>query len=605
MSDDVINFELKQSQSVNVNANGDYSVVMQKPITIENGDSLSIDKIFVDTSAQTESTINVLDDMTLTFTFTHWLTGLFTDSRTYSGQALPITSCRKFIPCVETRVADVPTGFVEIRELSFFADYENRKIPSFFYGGFPVKFSYIDINNKVQIFSTSVPKRYYDAKKGIPTLENGITVIPVGVVGKRNSEIQIEPVAQPAPQFNTQIIWGENINDPTISTIVVSLSDGFDIFAPVTRTRSILIPRGSYNPAVMADLITTKMIANFYQKSETDGILDNTLLFTSNDYIIDPATGKEISFNSSERDTLGRLDPFFFKFTTASPAVFIGTNQFAIEYDGISHFVIKQMHMPVYIDGNKVVLYTTTIQTPDVPLPVLSYSGIILTDVTSTYATLDEPVNFFRDSLGFDMGVLNPQSQMGEVDYGDGGLQPKPSLTPVFQFNGGVNITEGLNSIDNVVSKGKSSAQADNNTFTIAEIPNNTAVIIGDASQSIISNNIFDNNRLGGYYKVKIDCGVSTFTESEDNIERNVFGILSKYYESNSFASGGAESAVPYIHKGAPVELSLFKVRILDSNNQTPIEISEDNTVMLRLTKAQRAPIVPPVTSALVPNPKK
>jgi len=594
MSDEVITFELKQSQAESVNGNGDYSVVVQKAITLNEGDTLSLDKVFVDTAAQTESTINVEDDMNLTFTFTHWITGLFTDNRTYNNitpgpGATVAPSARKFIPCILTSGEILPAGFIEIRFLRFF------RVPSqgsFFFGGFPVKFSYIDLNNTVQTFSSSCPLRYFDSTKPISDV-NGQIVIPVGVIAKSGSERQIEPAGQPAPVHRTFLTWKETEDIFfTTNTIIISTQDGTNIFTPVTKSTTITIPRGNYNPAVMADLLTTKMTANRIQKSSNDGILDNTLLFTSDNYVTDKATGKDIFFTPAERDNQGTLPATFFKFTTAQPPVFVGTNQFAIEYDGISHFVIKDMHMPMYIDGNKVVLYTRiedALQIPSV-LPILSYSGIILNDVTSTYATLDKKVNFWRDNCGFDMGVLNPQTKLGFVNFDvEQPLNNLESLVPVFDFQQGVNITEGLNSIDNVVSKGNSTAQASDNSFTFATVPDQTAVIIGDATSSIISNNIFESNRIGGYYKIKIDCGVSNYMEGEDNIERNVFGVLSKYYESNSFASAGAEASIPYIHRGLPIQLSQFRVQILNSENLEPFEISEDNTVFMRLTRGQKA----------------
>ena len=57
---DLITLELKQNQSGHVNANGDYNTVLIKPIDIEEGDEISISKVFIDTADQAQTTIQRL-----------------------------------------------------------------------------------------------------------------------------------------------------------------------------------------------------------------------------------------------------------------------------------------------------------------------------------------------------------------------------------------------------------------------------------------------------------------------------------------------------------------------------------------------------------------
>ena len=64
---DLITLELKQNQSGHVNANGDYSTVLIKPIDIEEGDEISISKVFIDTADQAQTTIDVPEDLHFTF----------------------------------------------------------------------------------------------------------------------------------------------------------------------------------------------------------------------------------------------------------------------------------------------------------------------------------------------------------------------------------------------------------------------------------------------------------------------------------------------------------------------------------------------------------
>jgi hypothetical protein len=50
---------------------------------------------------------------------------------------------------------------------------------------------------------------------------------------------------------------------------------------------------------------------------------------------------------------------------------------------------------------------------------------------------------------------------------------------------------------------------------------------------------------------------------------------------------------IPYIHKGLPLQLSSLGVRILNSDNVLPNTLGSDNTVFVRITKAQQLPAVP------------
>jgi hypothetical protein len=67
----------------------------------------------------------------------------------------------------------------------------------------------------------------------------------------------------------------------------------------------------------------------------------------------------------------------------------------------------------------------------------------------------------------------------------------------------------------------------------------------------------------------------------------NIVGIVSRYYEINSFTSGTSDDAVVYQHKGQPITLSDFKVRILTPSKELAPNLGDGTSVFLEIIKAE------------------
>jgi hypothetical protein len=222
--------------------------------------------------------------------------------------------------------------------------------------------------------------------------------------------------------------------------------------------------------------------------------------------------------------------------------------------------------------------------------PALAYSGICITDITATNLRTNNAIpNFAFNVMGFELGKLSPK-----ITYVVGSVLDEPnSLFPNLQFIPGVNHTSAFNGIDLRVSKDiNDTAQQDLSAFSKVSITDKIVSIVGDSTDAITGGNIFASGTYTfGYYKVEINSGFKNLLVSEETIQRNIMAIVSKYYESQSYTDG--VDGIPYIHKGLPLQLSSLGVRILNSDNVLPNTLGSDNTVFVRITKAQQVPSVP------------
>jgi hypothetical protein len=90
----------------------------------------------------------------------------------------------------------------------------------------------------------------------------------------------------------------------------------------------------------------------------------------------------------------------------------------------------------------------------------------------------------------------------------------------------------------------------------------------------------------GGYFLVAVDGDFRTDYYSNNNKD-NIMGIVSRYYEINSFTSGTSDDAVIYTHKGEPITISDFNVRILAPSKKLAPNLGDGTTVFLEVIKNQ------------------
>jgi len=63
--------------------------------------------------------------------------------------------------------------------------------------------------------------------------------------------------------------------------------------------------------------------------------------------------------------------------------------------------------------------------------------------------------------------------------------------------------------------------------------------------------------------------------------------IVSRYYELNSFTSGGSDTSLIYTHVGDPITLSSFGVRIMKPDKTLADNLGENTSVFLQIIKGE------------------
>ena len=202
-----------------------------------------------------------------------------------------------------------------------------------------------------------------------------------------------------------------------------------------------------------------------------------------------------------------------------------------------------------------------------------------------------KPQSVWFKKLGFDPAII---TNFGIRDFG-GGTQTAnyeniaggdvvlPNMSPItFTLNDGINTTGNFTSLDSAINK-----------LTPRVLPDLTT--LEDTSQII--KQIYAKNAInqGGslpYYLIEIEGkGVNSDIRGsrESAIHNNkISGIVSRYYQTGSYTSSmDGSGAIPYVHKGQPLIIDSFKVRILDPDGTLTENIQDSNVVFLQHTPAQ------------------
>ena len=69
---DTYTLELRQKEAQVVQKNGDYEILVQEKILLEEGDRVVVKSVFIDTEASSNQKINVPHNLTLTMDYLKW-----------------------------------------------------------------------------------------------------------------------------------------------------------------------------------------------------------------------------------------------------------------------------------------------------------------------------------------------------------------------------------------------------------------------------------------------------------------------------------------------------------------------------------------------------
>jgi hypothetical protein len=545
---DLITLELKQNQSGNVNANGDYNTILTTPIDIMEGDEISISKVFIDTAAEEQSSIDIPEDLIFTFSGHIYNTNWNTEGKTFLADT--IKDCKKYVLCTGS------TAPVEDRgELIESVNFELNYLDAGHWGGLDTIWQYVDFHDQTIQYHLKIPEKTiipYDKTTFFITVD-------VGIISKPDTFFLVSP----SPATIAGAPYYANIASITKEEV----EGGTKIFTPTLYTKRFLVEKGSYTPTYFAKYVTDNLIRNEYNTTNPGNVLQpskNEFLLSSNNI-----STTQI-FIDSESGTNG------FTYPLINPPVggyWVGSSQLSLQF-AENRFYWSNLHMPIYdTGGNACIKYITPIDGESEVIAATNNSGVFWNSIT-TNSNDPKYINFFKNVLAFDFTKTTPTYTTILRNIGT-----ESGYVHLFKWND-YNWTGALNSIDTGVVK----------NLTFYTIQNASALVtLTSETQGIYANDIFSIGNGFGYYQIEINSVFKNLLIGTD-IKQNISAIVSRYYESNSYASGTSQDAISYFHKGTPVQLSSIGVRILDSNGNLASSIGSDNSIYLQVIKAQQPP---------------
>ena len=630
--------ELREVLSNDSSRNGKFSMNLKQDITLNDGDELLIRNVFID-SKKESNTINVPNDVVCSMTFMRGINlntdytidkgtnydDWITDKHLYTlsgddglSSATDITHFNALDQLLDSGVGNTRTFYPCAMELSNQGAY--KKLTDFYYrsynSGLPVLgvellFSYTNYSNVKSHFVAYLKEQQPNINGTYDyTIDDGF------IIFKESDGITLE-----SPSSQTlSTPSGGNIIPPSYPKDFFStdVSDN-DVMVPLQQKIDITIPKGNYQPDILAQMFNLKLNNISYQlntqypltnltnaealnaevqatRNEQNSIYGDLVSGyrwpQNNRVLIDLGNigpnNSDISYvnfvSETNSDYLIRFiqyfgskeDPTDTRKAFGNPLMG-GCSNFEIVYDQTTQtFKIPNLHTPYYASvGNPPVSDVgVKFSAPQNTLALDSKRG----EIKILSMTTDEPDgNFWFDKLGFDSSILStytlkPRTYFGSFTY----EVPNFNYNPINEL--GISRTDAYCSGQILLGNSNFNPNYSLLTGSQSMIPTtDTVQIFG--SKTI--NDIIVND---AYFKLVIN-GISTSNHlhNDEGIEL-ISAIISKYYSGQSYTNGFSSDGIQYIHRGAPITLSNFNVNILDSKNKAP-NIGNDNSIIIEVNK--------------------
>jgi hypothetical protein len=558
--------ELRQQDGISIDANGSYECQLSKDVIIENGDMLTVNKIFIDSVK--EGDINIPNDLTLTINsgvyFLNWdqLTG--NEFKIIDGTSLPTyptPSFKRFIPYVLINSGDL-SGCSNYTSFQFLIPDDRWE------GVINITYGYIDWYGNEQHITTTVPPSYPRVYK------NAIFTDSFNIVAQNGS---VKYLYSNYTGTNSWIPKGAQGTAIDVS-----------VLQPFTFKTDITLPAGVYSPLQLTTYITQQLTqTNLNANAFNPNMTKSNFLFTIDD------------FNDGKPSPDGRVDgngdPIILSaqtifisddktisttFPNAVNPAYIGASQIALEVDENNRVNWNYLHMPMYdstTGTNISVRYLLKgLTAGDSVYGCAQNSGIYFQSLIAKDTVTNKAVDFWSGQLGLDLSTLCVGTTQVTNKYGFPNIINLSN--PLIE---GVNITNGFYGLDSAIIKGGTWATRNpvpNTIDGLCSTINSTVQINATATITELLNKF-------SHYILQTDLGFQNNNYIGQKWYRNINGIITKYYSYGSYTFSETDAGIQYIHTGAPIFLKSIKVRLLKSDKTIDGNLGPDNTVILQLIK--------------------
>lgn len=528
----------QQGPGVQVNANGDYSLNIAQNMTLNPGDSLVLNKVFIDTTSAQTNKIELDEDTSITVAFNYWVCDSEGANKQISLQLDPPVFSPGSHQSGEIGLQVEKMATTNTTEV-FGIEFGWKLGGPANFGGVPCAINYTDPSDQARVFHFQLDSTNISDGFLYTQLFN-----PIYTKLNSTSTITVDRVKG-------------NIGETSLDTRNTTTNS---IWRPVQDSKSITIPKGKYDPSELASYMSERFQLGFTASTTavTNLIPTNPLLKTG------VSTDTFVWDKVNTTAQAGVSVPCFGY--VANDTTYVGTNSFALEWDSnFNKFKFSNLHMPPYNANGQISILEGDSSVPgswhtQSKYLVTAYSGIFIADL--------QPISFWQDKLG--IVPADVCSHFGSYTLLNNEL-------PDFNWTPGTNTTNEVMLLDGSVQKNASFYQVPTTISSI--LSTNTNEIV--ATQQILENSV-----TNSHFFVEINSSFKNNLIDSTSNYRNIMGIVGTYYSLGSFTSGSSTDSLMYTHEGAPVQLSSFDIRILDGTHTLADDLGERNVVFLQLVKS-------------------
>jgi hypothetical protein len=334
------------------------------------------------------------------------------------------------------------------------------------------------------------------------------------------------------------------------------------IYEPVMNTKTFTIPKGKYSADEISSVISDncQLVANQQQFTK---LVESPFLIESGDQ----TASQDIMVKALSDGTIEA-----YKYNSNQ---WIGASAISLKFNPNDNKMFWEfIHTPYYDDNGTIIVSFNASQDGNTEFYGSSNGGIVFNSL--------EPASFWQDKLGFDTSLqIHPQHTSGTLDGDD-------VQVPVFNVQASKQFTTAQVIADVGIQK-------NNNFFKVPTIGTGGASAgeVASANSNLTSvipskTALFETSADTGFYYLEINSNFKNDFYTETQNFNTISGIISNYYNINSYTSADSSAGIPYVHTGNPITLSSFEVRILDQDKRLSDKLGDNNSVFLQLTRANR-----------------
>ena len=577
--------ELKQTDELaSVYANGDYVISTKQKVLVPPNSQIVMKNAFLDTSAFNSQQIILSEDITLDIDFVDFIVnnkGIADASNSITQMASqPDVTVGNGMPMFRCNLGStIPSEDRVLTKIIF--EKINTGTGNNWCNGGQLVFQYRDWNNNIQHFHITLPKTR-------PATEPIYEVQGLSIKVKDQS---IKDITL------TSIVKASGYNQSkTIFTYSIPLANEGYVLDPTSV--QFTIPSGIYQPS---ELATT--LSQFFQGGRNGDFKTTDFIkapFLKLQTKQDPNTTDEcFCYGREETNPSNPTNVVYQALQIGNTPYWVGASQMALEYDQVFNKFKWTFNITPNYDANKQLAiakgnfpaFTPTgsgLHYKEYDFYEQMGGGVIFTSLRASNPD-GSPNNFWTDVLGFDLDdicvkpdyLVTEQPVIGQITV--------PNIT---MANIGKTITAPDIIADMGIVKGSDYQKANQAV---------TDVIVSSQTPIYADKQVLEATIETGFYFIDVETQFSTEIIGTNDTFKHTVGIVSNFFNENSFTTGTSADAVVYTHRSDyPIYLSGYHIRILDSERNLASNLGQKNVIFLEINQN-----IPPLQPLLTPKQEK